>query len=65
MFERWNLEIFNLVIFVIGGVKSFVFKFRLKEVFRRGLIKVVKLISVWIIIGLYDCVNIFNIIFVC
>ncbi len=53
MLERWNLEIPNLVISVTGGAKSFVLKPRLKEVFRRGLIKAAKSTSAWIITGLY------------
>ena len=52
MLERWNLEIPNLVISVTGGAKSFVLKPRLKEVFRRGLIKAAKSTSAWIITGL-------------
>lgn len=57
MLEGWNLEIPNLVISVTGGAKSFVLKPRLKEVFRRGLIKAAKSTSAWIITGLYtsDC----------
>ncbi|RMX42269.1 hypothetical protein pdam_00009856 [Pocillopora damicornis] len=51
MLERWNLEIPNLVISVTGGAKSFVLKPRLKEVFRRGLIKAAKSTSAWIITG--------------
>ena len=53
MLERWNLEIPNLVISVTGGAKSFVLKPRLKEVFRRGLIKAAKSTSAWIITGLH------------
>lgn len=64
MLERWNLEIPNLVISVTGGAKSFVLKPRLKEVFRRGLIKAAKSTSAWIITGLHDRVNIFNTILV-
>ena len=57
MLEGWDLEIPNLVISVTGGAKSFVLKPRLKEVFRRGLIKAAKSTSAWIITGLYtsDC----------
>lgn len=51
MLERWDLEIPNLVISVTGGAKSFVLKPRLKEVFRRGLIKAAKSTSAWIITG--------------
>ena len=54
MLERWDLEIPNLVISVTGGAKSFVLKPRLKEVFRRGLIKAAKSTSAWIITGLFD-----------
>ena len=57
MLDRWNLEIPNLVISVTGGAKSFVLKPRLKEVFRRGLIKAAKSTSAWIITGLYDHIN--------
>lgn len=53
MLERWDLEIPNLVISVTGGAKSFVLKPRLKEVFRRGLIKAAKSTSAWIITGMY------------
>lgn len=53
MLKGWNLEIPNLVISVTGGAKSFVLKPRLKEVFRRGLIKAAKSTSAWIITGLY------------
>lgn len=51
MLDRWDLEIPNLVISVTGGAKSFVLKPRLKEVFRRGLIKAAKSTSAWIITG--------------
>ncbi|KAL9974194.1 hypothetical protein ACROYT_G011206 [Oculina patagonica] len=51
MLERWNLKTPNLVISVTGGAKSFVLKPRLKEVFRRGLIKAAKSTSAWIITG--------------
>ncbi|XP_074622988.1 transient receptor potential cation channel subfamily M member-like 2 isoform X1 [Acropora palmata] len=51
MLEGWDLEIPNLVISVTGGAKSFVLKPRLKEVFRRGLIKAAKSTSAWIITG--------------
>ena len=57
MLERWNLEIPNLVISVTGGAKSFVLKPRLKEVFRRGLIKAAKSTSAWIITGLHSFCN--------
>ena len=53
MLDRWDLEIPNLVISVTGGAKSFVLKPRLKEVFRRGLIKAAKSTSAWIITGLF------------
>jgi len=53
MLDRWNLEIPNLVISVTGGAKSFVLKPRLKEVFRRGLIKAAKSTNAWIITGLH------------
>ena len=64
MLERWNLEIPNLVISVTGGAKSFVLKPRLKEVFRRGLIKAAKSTSAWIITGLHDRANTFKTILV-
>lgn len=51
MLKRWELEIPNLVMSVTGGAKSFVLKPRLKEVFRRGLIKAAKSTSAWIITG--------------
>nr|6CO7_A Chain A, Predicted protein [Nematostella vectensis]6CO7_B Chain B, Predicted protein [Nematostella vectensis]6CO7_C Chain C, Predicted protein [Nematostella vectensis]6CO7_D Chain D, Predicted protein [Nematostella vectensis] len=51
MLKRWNLEIPNLVISVTGGAKSFVLKPRLREMFRRGLIKAAKTTGAWIITG--------------
>ncbi|XP_028517955.1 transient receptor potential cation channel subfamily M member 2 isoform X2 [Exaiptasia diaphana] len=51
MLKRWNLEVPNLVISVTGGAKSFVLKPRLKEVFRRGLVKAAKTTGAWIITG--------------
>ena len=53
MKKEWKLKIPNLVISVTGGAKSFVLKPRLKEVFRRGLIKAAKSTSAWIITGLH------------
>jgi transient receptor potential cation channel subfamily M protein 2 len=51
MLNRWDLEVPNLVISVTGGAKSFVLKPRLKEVFRRGLVKAAKTTGAWIITG--------------
>ena len=51
MLQRWSLEVPNLVISVTGGAKSFVLKPRLKEVFRRGLVKAAKTTGAWIITG--------------
>lgn len=51
MLKRWTLEVPNLVISVTGGAKSFVLKPRLKEVFRRGLMKAAKTTGAWIITG--------------
>ena len=53
MITKWQLKIPSLVISVTGGAKSFVLKPRLKEVFRRGLIKASKSTSAWIITGLH------------
>lgn len=39
MTEQWQLEVPNLIISVTGGAKNFHMKPRLKEVFRRGLMK--------------------------
>ena len=55
MLREWNLEIPNLVISVTGGAKSFVLKPRLKEVFRRGLMKAANSTGAWIITGEKDC----------
>jgi len=51
LLKRWGLEVPNLVISVTGGAKSFVLKPRLKEVFRRGLVKAAKTTGAWIITG--------------
>lgn len=56
MIRQWKLKKFDIVIFVYGGFKNFKFDFYYKEIFNRGLIKVVKIIysGVWIIIGNVD-----------
>lgn len=49
--ERWRIEAPNLIISVTGGAKSFVLKPKLKEVFRKGLMKAAKTTGAWIITG--------------
>lgn len=39
MTQQWGLEVPNLVISVTGGAKDFRMKMRLKNIFRRGLVK--------------------------
>lgn len=57
MLKRWDLEVPNLVISVTGGAKSFVLKPRLKEVFRRGLVKAAKTTGAWIMTGKLTCLQ--------
>ncbi|XP_069120927.1 transient receptor potential cation channel subfamily M member-like 2 isoform X1 [Argopecten irradians] len=51
MMDIWGLDKPNLLISVTGGAKNFHMKERLKEVFRRGLMKVAKSTGAWIITG--------------
>ncbi|XP_033724836.1 transient receptor potential cation channel subfamily M member-like 2 isoform X2 [Pecten maximus] len=51
MMDIWGLDKPNLLISVTGGAKNFHMKARLKEVFRRGLMKVAKSTGAWIITG--------------
>ncbi|CAH1774148.1 unnamed protein product [Owenia fusiformis] len=48
---QWQLEKPNLLISVTGGAKNFHMKPRLKEVFRRGLMKAAQSTGAWIITG--------------
>ncbi|XP_026150464.1 transient receptor potential cation channel subfamily M member 2 [Mastacembelus armatus] len=49
--EQWKLSPPNLLISVTGGAKDFYLKARLKNMFRRGLIKVAQTTGAWIITG--------------
>ncbi|XP_072556390.1 transient receptor potential cation channel subfamily M member 2 isoform X3 [Paramormyrops kingsleyae] len=49
--EHWRLRPPNLLISVTGGAKNFYMKTRLKEMFRRGLIKVAQTTGAWIVTG--------------
>ncbi|XP_068428655.1 transient receptor potential cation channel subfamily M member 2 isoform X7 [Clinocottus analis] len=49
--EQWKLPPPNLLISVTGGAKNFYLKARLKNMFRRGLIKVAQTTGAWIITG--------------
>ncbi|XP_067687429.1 transient receptor potential cation channel subfamily M member-like 2 [Haliotis asinina] len=51
MTDRWGLEMPNLLISVTGGAKNFHMKTRLKEVFRRGLMKAALSTDAWIVTG--------------
>ncbi|XP_064594682.1 transient receptor potential cation channel subfamily M member-like 2 isoform X2 [Liolophura sinensis] len=51
MMNHWDLEHPNLLISVTGGAKNFLMKPRLKEVFRRGLMKAAQSTGAWIITG--------------
>ncbi|XP_053568855.1 transient receptor potential cation channel subfamily M member 2 [Bombina bombina] len=51
MTEQWGLEIPNLLISVTGGAKNFRMKMRLKNIFRRGLVKAAQTTGAWIITG--------------
>ncbi|XP_048362343.1 transient receptor potential cation channel subfamily M member 2 isoform X1 [Sphaerodactylus townsendi] len=51
MTQHWGLDIPNLLISVTGGAKNFNMKPRLKNIFRRGLVKVAQTTGAWIISG--------------
>ncbi|XP_056392757.1 transient receptor potential cation channel subfamily M member 2 isoform X2 [Hyla sarda] len=51
MTEQWGLEIPNLLISVTGGAKNFRMKMRLRNIFRRGLVKAAQTTGAWIITG--------------
>lgn len=51
MMDVWGLEKPNLLISVTGGAKNFTMKQKLKEEFRRGLMKVARSTGAWIITG--------------
>nr|XP_014345762.1 PREDICTED: transient receptor potential cation channel subfamily M member 2 [Latimeria chalumnae] len=51
MTKHWGLNIPNLLISVTGGAKNFSMKPRLKDIFRRGLIKAAQSTGAWIITG--------------
>ncbi|MEE6490342.1 hypothetical protein FKM82_015849 [Ascaphus truei] len=51
MTEHWGLELPNLLISVTGGAKNFRMKMRLKNIFRRGLVKAAQTTGAWIITG--------------
>ncbi|XP_025081227.1 transient receptor potential cation channel subfamily M member 2-like isoform X2 [Pomacea canaliculata] len=51
MMEVWSMKRPNLLISVTGGAKNFVMRARLKEAFRRGLMKAALSTGAWIITG--------------
>ncbi|KAG8432778.1 hypothetical protein GDO86_017135 [Hymenochirus boettgeri] len=51
MTEQWGLEVPSLLISVTGGAKNFRMKMRLKNIFRRGLVKAAQTTGAWIITG--------------
>uniref|UniRef100_A0A674IWQ8 Transient receptor potential cation channel subfamily M member 2 n=1 Tax=Terrapene triunguis TaxID=2587831 RepID=A0A674IWQ8_9SAUR len=51
MTQHWGLDVPNLLISVTGGAKNFNMMPRLKNVFRRGLVKVAQTTGAWIITG--------------
>ncbi|XP_077304778.1 transient receptor potential cation channel subfamily M member 2 [Lithobates pipiens] len=51
MTQQWGLEVPNLLISVTGGAKDFRMKMRLKNIFRRGLVKAAQTTGAWIITG--------------
>ncbi|XP_062988393.1 transient receptor potential cation channel subfamily M member 2 isoform X1 [Elgaria multicarinata webbii] len=51
MTQHWGLDIPNLLVSVTGGAKNFNMKLRLKNIFRRGLVKVAQTTGAWIITG--------------
>ncbi|XP_043916462.1 transient receptor potential cation channel subfamily M member 2-like [Protopterus annectens] len=51
MTECWRLKVPNLLISVTGGAKNFNMKPKLKDIFRRGLIKAAQSTGAWIITG--------------
>ncbi|XP_040297409.1 transient receptor potential cation channel subfamily M member 2 [Bufo bufo] len=51
MTEQWGLEVPNLLISVTGGAKNFRMKMRLRNIFRRGLVKAAETTGAWIITG--------------
>ncbi|XP_074859743.1 transient receptor potential cation channel subfamily M member 2 [Carettochelys insculpta] len=51
MTQHWGLDVPNLLISVTGGAKNFNMRPRLKNIFRRGLVKVAQTTGAWIITG--------------
>uniref|UniRef100_A0A6I8SSM0 Transient receptor potential cation channel, subfamily M, member 2 n=1 Tax=Xenopus tropicalis TaxID=8364 RepID=A0A6I8SSM0_XENTR len=51
MTEHWGLEVPSLLISVTGGAKNFRMQMRLKNIFRRGLVKAAQTTGAWIITG--------------
>ncbi|XP_041432693.1 transient receptor potential cation channel subfamily M member 2 isoform X2 [Xenopus laevis] len=51
MTEQWGLEVPSLLISVTGGAKNFRMQMRLKNIFRRGLVKAAQTTGAWIITG--------------
>ncbi|XP_059152108.1 transient receptor potential cation channel subfamily M member-like 2 isoform X2 [Physella acuta] len=49
--QAWGMEKPNLLISVTGGAKNFTMKSRLRDVFRRGLIKAAQSTGAWIVTG--------------
>ncbi|CAL1536039.1 unnamed protein product, partial [Lymnaea stagnalis] len=49
--KAWGMEKPNLLISVTGGAKNFAMKARLREVFRRGLMKAAQSTGAWIVTG--------------
>ncbi|XP_070175133.1 transient receptor potential cation channel subfamily M member-like 2 [Littorina saxatilis] len=51
MTEKWKMERPNLLISVTGGAKNFLMRAKLKEAFRRGLMKAALSTGAWIVTG--------------
>lgn len=51
LLEAWDMKKPNLLISVIGGTENFRLKSKLKDIFRRGMIKASKSTGAWIISG--------------
>lgn len=47
LLDVWDMKKLNLFIFVIGGIENFCFKFKFKDIFWRGMIKVFKSIGLF------------------
>ncbi|KAL8563213.1 hypothetical protein ACOMHN_053960 [Nucella lapillus] len=51
LMDQWNMERPNLLISVTGGAKNFQMRLRLKDAFRRGLMKAALSTGAWIVTG--------------